>query len=283
MNTVTLEMVNSLDGTPIAYYRSGVGPPLILVPGVGAANPTAWPVFPALAEKFTLYAIDRRGHGKSADSTTYTIEREFEDIVAVIDSLEEPANVLGHSFGGMCALEAALLTPNIRRLVLYEPLSIPLPGKPVYPEGFLDQLHRLQNADDLEGVLVMHYREVAGMSPAEIEQFRSSPVWQERVATAHTLSRELSADEGYRFDAQRFKDQQIPTLLLTGSASRDFERKGIEMLAATLPNNQVSVLQGQEHIAMYTAPELFLNEVTGFFCSPRYANTTKSPMSRSTR
>lgn len=127
MSTVTLDKVNSLDGTPIAYYRSGEGSLLILVPSAGAVNPTAWPVFLQLVVHFTVYAVDRRGHGMSGDSPTYSIKREFENVAAIIDFLKEPANVLGHSFGGLCALEAALLTPNIRKLVLYEPLSIHKP------------------------------------------------------------------------------------------------------------------------------------------------------------
>lgn len=268
MNTVTLEKVSSRDGIPIAYYRSGVGPPLILVPGAGAANPTAWPVFPALAEKFTTVAVDRRGHGMSGDGPTYALEREFEDIANVIDSIGEPANVLGHSYGGICALEAGLLTKNIQKLILYEPLSIPLPGKPVYPEGFLDRLETMLSAGDQEGVLVMHYREIAGMGTEEIEQFRSSPVWQERVATANTLPRELRADARYRFDSLRFKNLHIPTLLLTGSDSRAFEKKGIEILAAALPNSRVSVMKGPDHVAMYSAPELFLSEVLRFLLEP---------------
>lgn len=265
MASVVQYKINSPDGTPIAYHRSGLGPPLVLVPGAGAANPTAWPVFPQLSEVFTVYAVDRRGHGMSGDSPAYAIEREFEDIAAVIDSIEEPVNVFGHSFGGVCALEAAFRTGNIRRLALYEPLSIPLPGRPVYPEGFLDRLEVMLAAGDQEGVLVLHYREIAGLGPEEIEQFRSSPVWQERVAAAHTLPRELRADERYQFSVRRFKNIHLPILLLTGSASRDFERKGIEMLAATLPNNQIAVLQGQDHVAMYTAPDLFLNELLKFF------------------
>jgi pimeloyl-ACP methyl ester carboxylesterase len=117
----TMEKVTSPDGTRIAYYRSGAGAPLILVPGTGAANPVAWTaVLPALEAHFSVYAVDRRGHGESGDSPTYAIEREFEDIAAVVDSIGGPVNLLGHSFGGLCALEAALLTPNLRKLVLYE-------------------------------------------------------------------------------------------------------------------------------------------------------------------
>lgn len=265
-----MEKITSWDGTQIAYYRSGAGSPLILVHGAGAANAVAWTdVIPALEKYFTVYAVDRRGHGESGDGRTYAVEREFEDIAAVVDSMGAPAYVLGHSFGGLCALEAALLTRNIRKLLLYEPLSVPLPGKPVYPEGFIDQLQARIDTDDREGALTMFYNVIAGLSPLQIEQVRFSPAWPVRLAIAHTLSRELQADQSYTFDAQRFTDLRTPTLLLGGGNSRNFEKKGIEILAAALPNSRIAVMPGQEHIAMYTAPDLFLQEILTFLIGIR--------------
>jgi pimeloyl-ACP methyl ester carboxylesterase len=263
MDKVIMEKVKSYDGTQIAYYRSGTGPPLILVPGTGAANPVAWPVVPVLEQHFTVYAVDRRGHGMSGDSPTYALEREFEDIAAVVDAIGE-ANVLGHSFGGLCVLEAALLTPNIRKLILYEWIPITRPGEPVYPEGFLERLDAMVEAGDREGVVIAHYSENVGMTPAEIEQFKSSPAWPERVALAHTVPRELRVDEQYRFDPSRFKDLHSPTLLLAGADSPEIFKDGTAALNAALPNSRVVVMPGQEHIAMYTAPDLFLHEILIF-------------------
>jgi pimeloyl-ACP methyl ester carboxylesterase len=264
VETATLCKVTSPDGTHISYRRSGAGQPLVLVAGTGAASPRAWPVFPMLEQQFTVYAVDRRGHGNSSDSPTYAIEREFEDIAAVVDAIGETANLLGHSFGGLCALEAALLTQNIRKLILYEGFPNPYAGSPFYPEGFLRRLDDLLDAGDREGILLAHYREMVGMTPAEIEQFRSSPVWPERVAIAHTVPRELKADEQYRFDASRYKDLHIPTLVLTGSNSPEFMVKGSEIVSKALPNSRMVIMPGQEHIAMYTAPDLFLQEILAF-------------------
>jgi pimeloyl-ACP methyl ester carboxylesterase len=107
-----METIHSKDGTPIAHQRSGIGAPLVLVHGTGGAY-TRWePILTALQTHFTVYAVDRRGRGESGDADTYAIEREFEDIAAIVDSLGEPALLLGHSFGAICALEAALLTPT---------------------------------------------------------------------------------------------------------------------------------------------------------------------------
>ena len=113
--------VTSKDGTPIAYWRSGEGPPLVLVHGTTADHSRWTPVLPAFEQRFTVCAVDRRDRGGSGDSEDYSIEREFEDVAAVVDSIGEPVDLLGHSYGAVCALEAALLTRNVHKLVLYEP------------------------------------------------------------------------------------------------------------------------------------------------------------------
>jgi pimeloyl-ACP methyl ester carboxylesterase len=259
-----VDRVTSSDGTSIAYYRGGSGTPLILVPGSGAANPIAWTaVIPKLEEHFSVCAVDRRGHGESGDNPNYALQREFEDIAAVVDTIGEPANLLGHSFGALCALEAALLTPNVRKLILYEP-AVPLPGAAIYPEGVIDRLQALLDTGDHELVLTTFYREVAMLDPHEIEQLRSSPAWPERVATAHTLPREARAEEAYRFDAQKFEDLETPTVFLLGSESPLYLKATTETVAKALPNSQIAVMPGQQHIAMYAAPDLFLQEILAF-------------------
>jgi pimeloyl-ACP methyl ester carboxylesterase len=113
--------VVSQDGTPIAVWQSGEGPPLVLIHGAAADHNRWAPVLPAFEERFTVFAIDRRGRGRSGDASGYALEREYDDVVAVVESAGEGVSVLGHSYGGICAVEAALLTDRIRKLVLYEP------------------------------------------------------------------------------------------------------------------------------------------------------------------
>jgi pimeloyl-ACP methyl ester carboxylesterase len=127
--------IQSKDGTLIACQRSGTGPPLVLVHG-GTADHTRWaPILPALEEHFTVYAMDRRGRGSSGDTEPYTIQREFEDIGALVDAVagDGKVDVLAHSFGASCAFEAALLTKEIRKLVLYEPAPPGLTESPDSP------------------------------------------------------------------------------------------------------------------------------------------------------
>src|SRR5690242_14877768 len=104
--------VTSKDGTPLALWKSGVGPSLVAVHGA-CADHTAWDsVVPLLADTFTVYAMDRRGRGASGDAPRYALEREFEDVAAAVDALPGPVHLYGHSFGGICAVEAAMRTRN---------------------------------------------------------------------------------------------------------------------------------------------------------------------------
>jgi len=101
--------------------ESGEGPPLVLVHGTTGDHGRWAPPLPALKEHFTVYSFDRRGRGESGDAPDYALAREFKDVVAVVESAGADVNLLGHSYGGVCALEAALLTDRISKLVPYEP------------------------------------------------------------------------------------------------------------------------------------------------------------------
>jgi pimeloyl-ACP methyl ester carboxylesterase len=255
-----VEIITSKDGTPIAYRRSGEGPPLVLVHGAASDRGRWSPVLPALEERFTVYAIDRRGRGGSGDADGYAIEREYEDVAAVVDSLGEPVYLLGHSYGALCALEAALLTPNVRKLVLYDP-GIEVAGQEIYPHEVIDRLEALLDKGDRDGIVVTTMREVAGLSPEVVEYMRSQPVWQARVAAAHTIPRELRAVKAYRFDPERFRDLGMPTLLLSGGVSPTALRKAAEAADEALPNSRLVVMPGQGHSAMDTGTDLFTAEV----------------------
>lgn len=115
-----METVISTDGTPIAYQRAGSGPPIVLVHGTLGVS-KRWPIVPLLEPHFTVITFDRRGRGDSGDGPDYSLEREAEDIAALASAIGGGVSLLGHSFGALCALEAALLIPRLRHLILYEP------------------------------------------------------------------------------------------------------------------------------------------------------------------
>ena len=132
-------------------------------------------MLPALEDRFTVYAIDRRGRGANADTDDYVLDREVEDVSAVVASLGEPVNLLGHSFGGLLALEAALLTPNVRRLVLYDP-GIEGAGAEIHPHEVIERMESRLEAGDPAGVVEITMREVAGLPPETVEFMRTLPV-----------------------------------------------------------------------------------------------------------
>lgn len=260
-----MENVTSVDGTPIAFERTGSGPPLVLVHGM-AGNHTRWELFDVrsqLAEHTTVYAMDRRGHGESGDAEEYALEREFEDVAAVADAIDEPVNLLGHSHGGLCVIEAALRTDNLRSLTVYEPAG-PWEEGHLYSEEIYGELEALVDAGENERALMLFLREVIGLSRLQIDELQAAPHWSARVDEAPTLPREYRAPTSYEFEPERFADMTTPTLLLVGSESPEWVKDTTKELNNALPNSRISVLEGQGHLAMNTAPGLFIDEVLEF-------------------
>ena len=261
-----MKTVKSADGTQIAFERTGSGPPLVLVPGGGGNDHTRWElggVRPALAEHFTVYAMDGRGLGQSGDAAEYTLEREFEDVAAVVDGIDDPGTLLGHSFGALLSLEAGLRTDNLRRLILYEP-PIAVGDYDLISEGMLAEMKALLDDGEREQVLVLFLKEVAKISLDEIDRLRSAPNWQDRVEASPIVYRGLRGVGGYRFDATRFAHMTTPTLLLTGSESPPYLRAATEAVHKALPNSRIVIFEGHGHVAMLTATDRFIDEVVAF-------------------
>ena len=261
----TTGSVKSWDGTPIAYERSGSGPPLVLVHGTTASR-TRWAtVLAALEAGHRVYAIDRRGRGESGDTQPYSVEREFEDVAAVVDAVAGESSglvdLLGHSFGGLCAMEAALRTSHIRRLIVYEGAPA---GVLTVPTELVGRMQAQVDAGDRDGAVQTMMREVVRMPEEQLALLRSLPAWQARVAAAHTIPRELQATNTYRMDPGRMAQIRVETLLLLGGDSPSYFRETAEAAQRALPNARLVVLPGQQHAAMDTAPDLFVREVLAF-------------------
>lgn len=263
VRTATELTTTSRDGTRIAYWRTGQGPPLVLVHGA-TADHTRWEtVLPLLEPHVTVHAMDRRGRGGSGDAAEYRIEEEGADVAAVVaavaDATGGPVDVLGHSYGGLCTLEALTQTGGIRRAVLYEAGA----GVPTGP-GFAEELERLL-ADGRREEVVIHLLTVAAGVPADqLARMRALPSWPHRVAAAHTVVREVRGHDAYRLRPERFTGLSVPTLVLLGSASPAGEAESAERLVAALPGARLVTLPGQGHVAMLTAPDLFAAEVLDF-------------------
>lgn len=255
-----MKTVTSADGTAIAYDRTGSGPPLMLVHGSTATH-SAWePVRPAFENHFTVYAMDRRGLGESSDTDEYALEREGEDVAAVVDSLDEPVVLLGHSYGALCSLEAALRTDNLRTLVLYEPV-FPVGDDKLYSEDLLAEMKALHEEGENERLLILLFEDIVEFPPGDIDALRSDPSWPGLVDATRTLYRETRAENDYTFDAARFAELTTPTILVSGSESPGDLTNPTDELDDVLPTSRIVTLEGQGHDGIHTAPDLFIDEV----------------------
>lgn len=266
IDDAVVSRTRSRDGTRIGYWTGGEGPPLVLVHGL-LADHTRWgPLWAHLEPHLTVHAMDRRGRGASGDGPEYDVEREFEDVAAVVDTVAEASgsqvDVLGSSGGATFSLGAASLTSRVRRLVLFEPpVRAAVQG---LPAGLQDRLDDLLEAGDPEGVIETAYREVVGLSDREIDDLRSHPAWPNRVAAAHTVPRELRTPAERMFEPDRAAKVLVPTLVLVGSETSEAHRADAETVAAAMPNATVAVLEGQGHAAEWFAPELVAGAVLPF-------------------
>ena len=256
-----MKTVTSADGTRIAFDQGGAGPNLVLVHGTTAGKERWAPVRPRLEAHFTVTAIDRRGRGDSGDGDGYDIEREFEDVLAVVDALDPPVLLFGHSYGAICALEAAMRSDSIAGLVLYEP---PMFQGRDGSAALIEPLEALLAAGDREGVLTTFFTRVVRMPPDVFEAYKAMPVWPARVAAAQTLPRELRAAAEYIIDEDRIGALSIPVLLLLGDQSPPPFVEVIAALKKTLPDARLVIMPGQHHNAMDTAPDLVSDAVIGF-------------------
>jgi pimeloyl-ACP methyl ester carboxylesterase len=274
-------VVTSPDGTPIAVFSSGVGPPLVLVHGAAADHTTFRVIGPALAERYSVHAIDRRGRGASGDTEPYAIEREFEDVAAVAEALagDDPAGVavIGHSYGGRCALGAALLTDAIAGVVSYE--GAPTPPDVMYGDmGLADELGALDEARRPAELLETFLRRVVGMDDTALAAYRADPVWPLRVAAAHTIPRELRA-EG-RSDVagiDALAGVRQPVLQVLGGGSKPEFAHATAALDDRLPDGLVVVIPGARHAAHHTHPAALIETIDTFLAGYRTA-ARGSPM-----
>lgn len=259
----------SSHGTPIAWFTSGEGQPAVFVHGT-TADHTSWNLLlPYLDGRIQVHAMDRRGRGASGDNPPYFIEREFEDVAAVVDAVAResgsPVGLFGHSYGAVCALGAATLTDNISRLIAYEPYLNP--DDQAAPPGMIQELEELLDLGDREAVLTTFYRRGLGMDDEELAIYTGLASWPARVAAAHTVPRELRVEEAGVLDLDRLEGLEVPTLLLVGGDSRRFVHDDAAGVADRLENAEVMILDGHEHVAHYVDPPLVAKTIADWFLS----------------
>ncbi len=267
--------VTSPDRTSIAVFEAGApgAQAIVLVHGTAGDHRTWRVVWPRLADRYRLHAIDRRGRGDSGDGATYAIERELEDVAAVAEALAAesggPVDVVGHSLGGRIALGASLRTAAIRRVVAYE--GAPNPGtaeRELPRDDLLARLRADLAAGDLERLLARFMAAITGMTEADLARFRADPVWPLRVAAAPTIIRELvAADDAPAVSMDALARVAVPVLQVVGSASPAAFRDGAAALDARLAAGRLAVIEGAGHAAHHSHPDAFIAAVEGFLAS----------------
>jgi pimeloyl-ACP methyl ester carboxylesterase len=270
-------LVLSADGTPIAVFTSGVGPPLVLVHGTTADHTTWRAAGPLLAGTFTVHAIDRRGRGASGDGPgPYAIEREYEDLAAVADALvteaRGPVDVVGHSYGGRCALGAGLLTASIGRIVVYESAPSPAEGGGYRPSGVERRIRDLIESDRRDAALETFFREIVRMPEPDLAAYRADPVWPVRVAAVHTSLRELKGEASPAASLEALGGVRQPVLQVLGGDSAPVFHEATLALDARLANGRVVAIDGARHAAHHTHVDAFVDSIRAFLAKPSVAD-----------
>lgn len=267
MASVPSSLIASRDGTPIAVFAEGAGQPILLVHGTAGDHTTFRVLGPLLARTHTVWAVDRRGRGASGDTVPYSIEREFEDVAVVAQTLAAmtlaPVPVFGHSYGGRCALGAALLTDTVARVICYEGAPAP-PGRTYHPTGIEPRLHRYQAAGDGDALLATFMTEIVGMTDEELRAYRANPVWPARVAAAGTIPRELDAEADEAASLERLEAVRQPVLQILGSASLPIFHDATTALDARLADGRVVEIADAKHAAHHSHPDAMLDAVLAF-------------------
>lgn len=254
--------VTSRDGTLIAVECGGSGPTLLMVHG-GTGDRTRWsPMLPLLASRFTACAMDRRGRGDSGDGPGYSLQREAEDVAAVVDAQPGTTYVLGHSFGAVTALEATFVTRRIAKLILYEP---PLKDPAAENVAAADRIEQLVREGRREEALEHFLLEVVRQTPGEVAAMRSRPSWPRLRATIGSQPRQIRALAAYRFDPTRIAGVAVPTLLLVGSdTASPYLRSAVVELGRVLPRSTTVLLEGQSHNAVDAGRDELARAITAF-------------------
>lgn len=257
-----MDTVLSRDCTRIAIETSGSGPPLVLVNGALSDRSAVVSLRPYLDAQFTLFAYDRRGRGGSGDTAPYAVEREIEDLAAVIGAAGAPAFVFGHSGGAILALHAARSGVPMRRLAVNEPPFIVSNGRALPPADVTSRLEALIAAGDREAALRLFLGTQVGLPEPVLQQMSQSPIWPAMLALAHTVPYDSVLAGTTEFPIASLSAISVPTLVLHGGASFPWIATTARAVAAALPNATLAELEGQPHApaAAILAPALL-----GFF------------------
>jgi pimeloyl-ACP methyl ester carboxylesterase len=268
LETDPVNTVHSYDGTAIAFDRLGDGSPVILVGGAfqhRAFDPRTAQLSALLAEQFTVFRYDRRGRGDSGDTPPYEVEREIEDLQALVTDAGGSASVFGESSGGNLALEAAARGLTITRLAVWEPNFLIDDSRPPLPDEYVRQLTELVSSGRRGDAVEYFMTKAVGLPDEFVAPMRDTPIWVGMEAVAHTLAYDGTvvgdSMSGKPLPAGRWASVPVPTLVIDGGQS-PWLSAGAKAIADALPYAQRRTLAGQSH---GVAPEAIAPVLEEFF------------------
>ncbi|MFS0722433.1 alpha/beta fold hydrolase [Paenibacillus sp. 1P07SE] len=266
MNTII-----SKDGTTIAYETSGSGPAVILVSSANADHQDAKQLAEHLSSQYTVYNYDRRGRGQSSDTPPYAVQREIEDIDALITEAGGRAYVFGSSSGAVLALEAASrLGDKIAKLFMYEPPFIINDSRQPVPGDYVQQLNTRIEAGKRSEAVAYFLSTAIGIPGEFIAFMQADPSWQHMESLAHTLAYDgiIMGDtqSGQPLPADRWR-VEVPTLVMTGESSEPYFQEAAQALVQLLPAAAHQVLPGQDHSAVMMASDILAERIIAFYQS----------------
>jgi pimeloyl-ACP methyl ester carboxylesterase len=260
-----MSKVVSKDGTEISYSKCGSGKPLILVDGamcyreLGPAKSMA----KALEDRFTVITFDRRGRGESGNTLPYSVDREIEDIEALINEAGGSAYLCGFSSGAVLSLEAVRAGVSAERLALFEPPFIVDSSRTPVPDDFIENLDNALDKGD-RGRAVKSFLKLVGMPAIMTYIMPLMPGWKKLKGTAHTLPYDLGFVSGFQkgkpLPRDRWNAVAIPTTVLVGGKSPEWMKNAMNELADILPNASLRSLVGQTHMVKANALAPVLKE-----------------------
>jgi pimeloyl-ACP methyl ester carboxylesterase len=240
-------MVRSKDGTQIAFTKVGEGPALICVSGALSARALSMrlPLVSKLAEHYSTYSYDRRGRGESGDTQPYAVDREIEDLEALIDLAGGSSLILGISSGAALSMQAAakLGAKKISKLALYEP---PYGQKPEEFEKQKTEVNRLIKTGE-PGDAAVFFLTSIGLPAEAIEKMKTSPGWQVMKTIDHTLAYDYEVLGDGQIPEQAVSTISVPTLIMDGEKSLDFMHSTADRIAELIPNSERTTFKGLAH------------------------------------
>ncbi|QTE01049.1 alpha/beta fold hydrolase [Streptomyces cyanogenus] len=237
----------SRDGTSLAYHVTGQGPMVILVSGAMSTGRTVLPLAERLAERCTAVVYDRRGRGESGDTPPYAVDREIEDLAALLDAVGGDAALFGVSSGGALVLHAAASGLPVRRAAVYEvPYADHLAGGATREATYKEQLTKAL-AEGRRGDAVELFLRLTGLGEEMIQRARQSPMWPGMEALAPSLAHDDAVMGDGLLPRDRLAAVSVPVLAVAGGASPEWMHRASQAVAEAVPQGTYRVLPGQTH------------------------------------